>query len=627
MCGICGIASNDPRQIPGRAAIERACDKLIARGPDGRGIYADFGAALGHQRLSVIDLQTGAQPMSDSSSRYTIVFNGEIYNYEELRSSLARQGFAFRTKSDTEVLLAGLIAHGVEFLSGANGMFAFALWDAAEKLLLLGRDRFGVKPLYYAIGANEIVFASEASAVAATNLVSRELDAHAVENFMALSYVSGEQSIYARIKRLGAGEWLRFNAGKVTRGKWWNLADEWKTAAANRAIGRSDDEWKEAFSAALSDAVKVRLKSDVPLGAFLSGGLDSATIAALMKQQSADVRTFTARFTDASYDESALAAATAAALGTTHCEDLADAGSVERLINIAQNLDEPFADTSIIPTSAICGEARRRVTVVLSGDGADELLGGYVTNEADALYAKMLRLPRSVVCAARAAVNLLPDDRKKVSAIFKLKRFFAAYPRSIEEAHGSWRLSFYPNEMQELFGREISSDPLTATIAAWNESEGLNALDRFLFVDYKTWLIDDCLVKADRASMRNSLESRAPFLDYRLFRLCAAMPPHLKRSGGLGKAILRRTAADLLPPFVLKRPKRGFNAPVAKWLCGEWLEVAKECFGAASVESAGLNPTYIAALWQAHKSGRKNYGYQLFNALILILWLRGGTGN
>jgi asparagine synthase (glutamine-hydrolysing) len=624
VCGICGIALRDSGATPSeselKAAIERACDKLITRGNDERGVLAEpeRGIALGHQRLSVIDLETGTQPMRDASGRWTIVFNGEIYNYEELRPILQRRGYVFRTKSDTEVLLYGLADRGVEFLSEANGMFAFALWDGLNRELLLGRDRFGVKPLYYAECAEGLTFASEAAAIEATGFVSGAIDQQAAALFLALSYIPGEQSIFSEIKRLGAGEWLRFRSGKIQRGKWWNLVEEWRSGAT-RTAAKPAAEWKDEFAALLSDAVKIRLKSDVPIGAFLSGGVDSATIAALMKRHSANVNTFTMRFSDKSHDESALAAQTAAALKTMHSEDLADASSADRLIKLAQNLDEPFADTSIIPTSALCEAAKKRVTVALSGDGADELLGGYVTNGADRLYARISRLPPPLVRMARAAVNLLPDDRRKVSAIFKLKQFFAAYPRGSAEAHGCWRLIFYPDALRELTGSALT-DPLAPTLQAWNEGEGLNTLDRFLFVDYKTWLEDDILFKADRASMRFGLESRAPFLDYRLFNLCAAMPPELKWRDGKGKIILREVAAELLPPFVLSRPKRGFNAPVASWLTDAWRGIAEESFRADRVESAGLNPRFVSALWSDHLRRRKNNGFALFNVLMFLLW-------
>jgi len=625
MCGICGYVAG-PERTPDAEIIAAMCGMLAHRGPDARGIYTDAGIGLGHQRLKVIDLATGDQPMSDTTGRYYLVFNGEVYNYRELRDELTASGSVFRTQSDTEVLLYGLIRHGLDFLRRVNGMFALALWDKAERTLTLVRDRFGVKPLYWlhtpALG---LVFASEASVIPASSLCPPEIDRSALGLYLALSYIPGEQSIFRNVKRLLPGQWLRYTHGKSpATGVWWNLSDEWRLSMENGKA--ADGQWAEAFLSILEDAVRQRLHSDVPLGAFLSGGIDSSTIAALMKRQGAAVRTYTMAFKDKSYNEAEQARETALAIGTEHFEGLADISSADGILDIARRLDEPFADTSVIPTDALCKMAREHVTVALSGDGADELLAGYVTLQADALYQYARHMPGFLFRPLRRLINALPDNHGKVNTVFRLKQFASAYPRDSADAHASWRLLFDRENLGRIFPEETGLlNPFEPFRAAWNESEGLSELDRMLFVDYKTWFVDDILVKADRASMGHGLELRSPFLDYRLFALCAGMPARYKRTLRQGKIILRHTARNLLPGFVLAHPKTGFNAPVAGWLCNEWRDVAEDVFSPSSVTAGGLEPRTVAKLWQEHASGKRNHGFQLFALLMYLLWHRSLT--
>lgn len=316
------------------------------------------------------------------------------------------------------------------------------------------------------------------------------------------------------------------------------------------------------------------------------------------------------------------AAETAALLGVEHFEGQADPGACDDLLDIAQRLDEPFADTSIIPMYSLCKLAKKHVTVALTGDGADELLGGYITLQADALYAKLCHLPYPVLRLVQRLVNLWPDSHHKIDLAFKLKQFFAAFPRSAPEAHACWRLLFYPEQLKSLFpGSPDLPDIFAPFRLAWEESAGLPLLDRFLYVDYQTWLLDDILLKADRAGMRHALELRSPFLDWRLFRLCAGMLAAYKRQGRQGKIILRSVAGRLLPSSVLNRPKRGFNAPVAHWLCNDWRELAEEEFQAANLEDSGLQPQTVLSLWREHSRRVKNHGFRLFNILMYLLWL------
>lgn len=620
MCGICGCVLSDPAGAADRGALKRMCAAIRHRGPDEAGIFVLPGMGFGHQRLKIIDLVSGQQPMTDEGEHHALVFNGEIYNYRELRSSLEVEGCVFRTHSDTEILFQGLVRHGLDFVPRLNGMFAFAFWDTTKKEVLLVRDRFGIKPLYWSLRPGlGLIFASEASALRASGLLPCEVAPESLAFFLGLSYIPGERSIYRGVNRLQPGSWLRYSAASgVTEGKWWNLASEWKKGLRTAATGR---DWEEEFFDLLSDAVKIRMQSDVPLGAFLSSGVDSSTIVALMKRHSPATSAFTMSFHDASHDESVLAAETARLLGVTHYVESAELNATEVLIELARQLDEPFADTSIIPMYTLCENARKHVTVALTGDGADELLGGYVTLQADALYAKLRLLPASLLALFHKAVETLPETHKRLDLAYKLKQFFRAFPRPAEEAHASWRMLFQPEVLAGICSRgEVAREIFSPFLTAWNEAQGLPQLDRFLYVDYKTWLADDILVKADRASMLHALELRSPFLDWRLFRLCAGMPPALKRHGRDGKILLKRLARRLLPPRVLARPKQGFNAPVARWLATQWRPLAEEYLRPARLEAVGLNPRIIGTLWREHRSGKRNHGFRLFPLLMYLLW-------
>ena len=621
MCGICGYVTRDFEQIPDSEIITAMCSVLAHHGSYARGIYTDVGIGLGHQSLKGSAPVMGNQPVSDATGRYCLVFDGAVYNWRELRDELTASGFVFRTQSYAEVLLYGLIRHGLDFLCRVNGMFALALWDKAERTLTLVRDRFGGKPLYWLhTSSGNLIFASEATAIPASAQCPFEVERSALGLYLAFSYIPGEQSILRNVKRLLPGQWLRFtHGGSPVIRTWWNLADEWRLSMEKgKAV---DGQWPEAFLTVLEDAVRLCLHSDVPLGAFLSGGIDSATIAALMKRQKGVVRTYTMAFRDKSYNEAKQARETALAIGADHFEGLADITSADCLLDIARRLDEPFADTSIIPTDALCRMARKHVAVALSGEGADELLAGYATLQADALYRYVRHMPGFLFRPLQRLINALPDNYGKVNTVFRLKQFASAYPRDPADAHASWRLLFDRENLGRLFPEESGLlSPFEPFRVAWNESEGLSEMDRMLFIDYKTWLADDILVKADRTCRGHGLEVRSPFLDHRLFDLCAGMPAHYKRTFRQGKVILRQAARSLLPAFVLTRPKTGFNAPVSNWIRNEWREVAEDFFSPASVTTGGLEPQTVAQLWREHVSGKRNHGFQLFALLVYLIW-------
>lgn len=616
MCGICGYALRE--HSPSPAFLEAMCRPLKRRGPDALGVYSAPGIGLGHTRLSVIDLETGHQPMHSADKRYSIVFNGEIYNYRQLRRELEEYGCAFRTQSDTEALLYACIHWGEKALTRCNGMFAFALWDDKEKSLLLARDRLGVKPLYWArCPLGGLLFASELSAITASEMIPRIRSASALQSCLALGYVLGEQSIIQGVYRLQPGHCLRFKDGDIRMAHWWDLAEVWKRGPGHAL---SDTDYAEQFQSLLDDCVKIRLKSDVPLGAFLSGGVDSSAVTAAMRRAREEVFTFTMTFDDSRFDEGPQAARVAAHLGVRHQQAKADADALDVLLDLAAHLDEPFADTSVIPTQMLCGMARRHITVALSGDGGDELLAGYITLRADALFPCLKRIPPLLAALLSYLADSLPDLRGKVTFTYKLKQFLAAYPLSPQDAHAWWRMLFSGEQLARMLpGSDV--DALLAPFRqAWDASEGMNAQDRFLFMDYKTWLADDILFKADRASMRHGLEVRSPFLDYRLVEYCATLPSHLKRQGGTGKVLLREVAGRRVPRSILDAPKRGFNAPVSHWLAHEWRDVAEDVFRPATLLGCGLDPALPRRCWEEHLAGGRDHGFRLFSVLMYVLW-------
>ncbi|MFZ5452531.1 MAG: asparagine synthase (glutamine-hydrolyzing) [Thermodesulfobacteriota bacterium] len=625
MCGICGIVYTDQQRLPAMEMLQAMARALRFRGPDAEGYFLEPGVGLAHRRLSVIDLARGGQPMTDPAGRVTVVYNGEIYNFLALREELSAQGYQFRTTSDTEVLLSGYLQWGVEVLPRLVGMYAFAVWDARDHSLLLARDRLGVKPLYWGqVPGGGVIFASELSSIIASRAVPLRLEAKALARYMALGYLAGRESALQGVERLAPGAYLHWQPGGPMEPKaYWDLAAIW---ASKPKDTRAPREIEAEFLERLDLAVRQRLMSDVPLGAFLSGGIDSSIVTALMRRHLERVDTFSIGFSEESYDERSWASLVAQHLGTKHHAEVIRADSPDLLLEISSRLDEPFADTSIIPTYFLCKMARPFITVALSGDGGDELLAGYPTQLASAIHRRMQWVPRSLWRRARRFLDFLPESRRKVNLLFKLKQFLAGAALPPQEAHAAWRLLAFPEKTQELLLPELpleEIDPFGPFREAFHQAQGLGPLDRLLCLDYKTWLPDDILVKVDRASMSHGLEVRSPFLDHRLLEFCAGMPEGLKLQGRRGKYILRRVAGNLVPPQVITRKKEGFNAPVSHWLAGSWRHLAEEAFSPASLHRGGLlNPGAVNRLFQEHLQGRRDHGFLLFSLLMLVLWLQ-----
>jgi asparagine synthase (glutamine-hydrolysing) len=577
MCGIVGLAG---QAAGAEADIRRAMDALRHRGPDASGLIAEPLVALGHRRLSIIDLCARAnQPMASPSGDAVIVFNGEIYNYRELRERLEGGGERFTTTSDTEVLIRLLERQGTDGLQQLHGMFALALWRRSTQELLLARDRFGEKPLYYACSGGRILFGSELAALMEFPQLSRTLDPEALGYFLETGYVPAPLTMYAGVRSLEPGEWVRWRGGELTRGSFG--------AIDYRADSSLDDEpaAQDAVLGALRAAVGRQMLADVPLGAFLSGGIDSSAVVALMQQQSSrPVQTFNVRFEDAEYDESPVARAVAAHLGTDHHEMVVTDSGFQRddLWRIVSHAGMPFADSSAIPTYVVSRHARSHVTVALSGDGGDEMFAGYPAFQWSATLRRLARWPRPALAAGAGAVRPLSRLAmgRGAGRLRQARKAFtsAQLPGEIERFR-SLHWLFAPAERVELLDPAIVGRTMTRDVDLLQQlpphATRWTPLRREMFVRLRQELPGDMLLKVDRMSMAVSLEVRAPFLDPDVARVSARLPDrHLIRDG-VGKWVLREAVKPLLPPVVFDHPKWGFSIPLHRFVNDEFRDQAR----------------------------------------------------
>lgn len=571
MCGIAGIVYSERHRPEAMAAsIQPMTDALAHRGPDGAGIWKGAGIVLGHRRLSIIDLAGGTQPMIGPSGS-VIVFNGEIYNYRELRTELESRGHRFATDSDTEVLLAGFERWGDKILDRLVGMFAFAIWEPDKKRLFLARDRLGKKPLFYFEGPDFFAFASELKSLLTLDEVRQrvDIDPLALSDYLSLGYVLTPRSILKGVVKLPAGHVAAFDGHQAVFRAWpyWRL-ENFVTAERRTYDAAAQDE----FLGLLDDAVRLRLRSDVPLAGYMSGGIDSATVMALASRQlGGSLSAYCVGFADPSFDEYDAARRTAEHLGVNlarlPCQDMQE-DELGRLVDFC---DEPFADTSQIPTFQLNREAKRHTTVALTGDGADECLAGYSTYRADVLHRYFRMLPGGLRrMSLSLGHNLFKPSYRKVSFDYKLRRFLASGHLDAKTAHCWWRTIFNDEEKRRLLTPDALQacagyEPSDAISDHFKPVAGASFLDQCLYVDIKTWLQDDILVKADRMSMANGIEVRSPFLDHRLVEFLAGLEPSAKMAGLRQKRILRQAMRPLLPNLALNRGKQGFNAPVMQY--------------------------------------------------------------
>jgi len=607
VCGICGIATTH-----GAAdvdALRAMSDLLVHRGPDSGGEHVDGSIALAARRLSIIDLEHGDQPIANEDGSCVVVQNGEIYNYPELRCELERAGHDLRTRCDTEALVHLYEEHGPGFAERLRGMFAAAIWDARRRRLVLARDRYGIKPLYYRHVGGELRFASELRA-----LPRGEIDLDALEAFLAFNSIPAPYSIFREVRKLPAGHVLIWEDGEVTLERYARPGP----AAEDELRTGDEAELVEELRARLRDSVRAHLLSDVPVGVLLSGGVDSAVLAALAAQETpGPVHTFTIGFAERSFDERDDARLVAQRYGTAHHELLVRPEPELLLRALAEAFDEPFADSSALPTYLVSQLAAEHVKVALSGEGGDELFGGYYTYVADLVADHLAPLARTV----RPLVEALPASTRKASLDFKAKRFVRAAHLPPLERHHGWKEIFSADARAELTGRHAAFDPVDVYRARYAETAGAPELARLQDVDFGVYLVDDLLVKTDRASMAHSLEARVPFLDPLVTNLAFALPTRLKVRGLAKKVLLRKAAEPLLPTEVVHGRKRGFSIPAAAWLRGELEPFARETLSPENLQRQGFFEAQpVTRLIDEHVAGREDSSRQLWGLLAFTLW-------
>lgn len=620
MCGIAGIAAINGGSPPTLARLKTMCDTLVHRGPDDEGMHIRDGVALGMRRLSIIDLAGGSQPIFNEDNTIVTVFNGEIYNFRELREHLRTKGHIFRTQSDTEIIVHAYEEFGREFPAWLNGMFAIALYDSAKQEIYLARDHVGIKPLYYFYDHHHLVWGSEIKAILASGCVRRQLNLDALGEFMAWEYIPGKQTLFQSLFKLEAGQILKLDLAKSTL----ITKSFWDVPLAQDVHRLTPRQWEEVVEGKLEECVRRQLVSDVPLGAFLSGGVDSSLIVAFMGA----AKTFSIGFDDPTYNELRWARKVAQHLGVEHKDSVIRpdiAALFEQLIHF---LDDPIGDFSIFPTYLVSRYTREHVKVALSGDGGDELFGGYETyiaQEKSRLYQRIPRFLRRFV-AEPLIESFRPTPAKK-GYVNKAKRFVEGMRHSEALGHARWRIFLEDRLRQELFTRECSDlleTPVTSHITELLDRSGdRDAIDKCLYVDFKSYLVDNCLVKVDRMSMATSLEARVPFLDKELVELVFTMPSKLKVAKGVTKVLLKRIAARHVPPECVYRAKEGFSIPIKNWLKRELRPLMEEFLDARDLQIEGIFQNHVVQrLKKEHLQGVANHSHLLWSLMVFRAWAK-----
>ena len=650
MCGITGFFrphEASPLTDDEAVALRAMNTEIVHRGPDEDGFFEGPGVGLAMRRLSIIDVAGSQQPQFGASGETVCVYNGEVYNYRRVREELEGLGHTFRTHGDTEIIPHGYEQWGMDgLLERLNGMFAFALFDGKTRELFLARDRFGIKPLYVGEFDGTWVFGSELKALLPHPAVRREVDVGSLARYLALEYVPSPRSIYKGIGKLEPAHYLRIGPdGGSSKHRYWDLRftrsrDDWNHPEVPLPKAGHDTytDWAHPFLHALREAVRARLVSEVPIGALLSGGVDSSAISALMAELVPNLRTFSIGFDEQSFDESHYAQAVAAHIGSTHTartfrKDLF--GGI--LDDVRGFVDEPFADASILPTHFLSKIVKEQgVTVVLSGDGADELFAGYPTYIAQNMARRIEGMPGAsrLIRAAARALETLPSGYGNVTPDYMARRFLAGASLPAPERHATFLGSFLREELPTVLTpdafAQLDGDAPFGELVAHHEhagQQGGNFLERLTYQDLRTYMGDDILVKVDRASMASSLEVRTPFLDHRLVEMAARMPPHLKLHGRESKYILKRAIKPRLPSRIIERRKKGFGMPVAKWLHGPWRELLLDTLGNGRAGASGLfSQPAVDRLIQEHLSGQRDRRKPLWTLLMFQWWHDGRFG-
>lgn len=622
MCGICGLYGEPGLPEDARALTRAMCDVIVHRGPDEDGYYADGPISLGMRRLSIIDLSTGRQPIHNEDRTVWVVYNGEIFNFPQLRMELEARGHTFYTRADTEVIVHLYEEMGEDFPTKLNGMFAVALWDAKTRKLVLVRDRLGIKPLHYAWQDGRLVFGSEIKSLLRGG-VSREIDLESLSRYFTFEYVPAPDSIFAKIKKIPPGHLMTVKDGRGEIRRYWDVH-----FAEGDPVRRSEASWAEEIAARLKESVRMRLLSDVPLGIFLSGGIDSSAVTALMGETaSGRIKTFSIGFKEKTFDELDYARIMADKYGTDHTEFVVESRQAAGLVpKLMEYLDEPLADASVIPTYVISKLARQHVTVALAGDGGDELFGGYDTYKAF----KVARLYRRIPGLLRRgiigpAVRRLPASEKRLSFEFKAKKFTAGAEYPPEIANTLWWGAYTPALKTELLAPglrdKVAADPFDPIRWQAAQTKATDPLDRIAYIDLKINLQDALLVKVDRMSMANSLEIRTPFLDYTFVEFAAAIPSRLKLKGFQSKYILKKAMASRLPAEILNKKKIGFDIPLGPWLRDELREFVRDTLAPERLRRHGyLDEGFVRRVLDEHMAGAHNHRQLLWPLVIFQFW-------
>lgn len=617
MCGIAGYLELDSARVPHPEVLDRMLDSIVHRGPDEFGRLIDGPLAMGMRRLSIIDLKDGKQPIYDESGRYGIVFNGEIYNYKELREDLIGRGHQFKTNSDTEVIIHLYEERGPACVDELRGMFGFAVWDHVERELFIARDRLGIKPLYYAEVAGKLIFASEIKAILEHPEINASLDRRGLSEYLSLKYVPAPRTMFEGIRSLPPGYSLSVRGGRIETKRYWNVSFQ------KPSVRKSDQEYEEELLDLLRESVRLRLRSDVPFGAFLSGGVDSSTIVALMAEaMSEPVKTFSVGFDNYGRgDELPYAKEVADKFGCDHHTLIITS---DDFLNYAENvlwhLDQPIADQATVATHMVAKLARQHVKMVLTGEGGDELFAGYARYAGEQYSPWFKPIPGFARPWMRRGFGMLPGMRRAKIAMDALTirdeatRFANWFPMLSDDAKAdllSADMSGFAGGAGAIFAEHLADTDATAP------------LDRMLYVDSKLWLVDYLLLRGDKLTMANSLEARVPLLDHKLVEFAAALPADLKLHNGTRKYLLKRAASRLLPDSIIHRKKQGFPIPIEDWLRNEARDLVHDCLAPESLIGRGLfNPKYVSQLVQSHESGYADNSTAIWGLVSVEMWMR-----
>ncbi len=623
MCGICGFAGKGI--IADENLIKEMTSTLVHRGPDEGGIYLNSEIALGARRLSIIDLAKGQQPVSNEDKSIWVAFNGEIYNFKEIREELLKSGHKFLSGSDTEVIVHSYEEYGEEAIEKFRGMFAFALWDNNKKKLLLARDRIGIKPLFYTLLNNGIiVFGSEIKSILKYPGINKEIEIRALDCFLSLEYIIAPLSIFKNIYKLKPGHYLIFQEGKINLYQYWDAIKE----VSEKLTLKNIKEIKEELIIKLKEAVRYRLISDVPLGAFLSGGIDSSSVVSMMVQEGINpVKTFSIGFEEASYNELKYARKIADLYSTEHYEQIIKPDAVELVNTLIYYLDEPLGDFSIFPTYLVSKMAREKVKVILSGDGGDELFAGYEHYKAQHLSSIYEKLPNLLKKGFFEFIGKkLPPSAKKKGIINLYKRFIEGFSKSKYLRHFRWCIFLLPTEKEKLYSADFINSLGDFSFydllePHFKKAQHLDEINAELYLDLKTYLVDDILVKVDRMSMATSLEARVPLLDHKFVEWVMLLPGELKLRNFESKWIFKKSLEKYLPKEIIYRRKEGFSIPIKNWLRKELRIMMEETLSEAIIRDAGLfNYDYIDQLKKEHLSNRFDHSHKLWALMIFHLW-------